>query len=134
MLLPRHGPCLKRQTILLQAEPATTLSGLASQTASGLLSVSGVLHARQGSATSSGLLSRMHSSLNPDEAREYVAKVADLLLEFSRADTIVKSHMCSISLLIRLLQMLNKLEAPILVKVNTPLPFASLLGQRNFDI
>jgi hypothetical protein len=38
-------------------------------------------------------------------------------LEFSCADTIVKSHMCSLSLLIRLFQMLNKLEAPILVKV-----------------
>jgi hypothetical protein len=101
--------------LLLQGESNTT--GVASQTASGVLSASGFPSVRPGSTTSSGLLLHMQSALNPDEAREYVIKVADLLLEFSCADTVVKSHMCSLSLLIRLFQMLNKLEAPILVKV-----------------
>lgn len=92
-------------------------SGLLSQSPSGLLSSSGVLNGRLGSATSSGLLSRMVSTLNADVAREYLGKVADLLLKFSHGDTVVKSHMCSISLLIRLFQMLNKLEPPILLRI-----------------
>jgi hypothetical protein len=103
------------KTLSNTGESNTT--GVASQTASGVLSASGFPSVRPGSTTSSGLLLHMQSALNPDEAREYVIKVADLLLEFSCADTIVKSHMCSLSLLIRLFQMLNKLEAPILVKV-----------------
>ena len=103
-------------------QPATidgmaSTSGLASQTASGVLSGSGVLNARPGSATSSGLLCHMVSPWNADVAREYLEKVADLLLEFARADTTVKSHMCSQSLLSRLFQMFNKIEPPILVKV-----------------
>ncbi|CAI9114684.1 OLC1v1015464C1 [Oldenlandia corymbosa var. corymbosa] len=92
-------------------------SGLASQTASGVLSGSGVLNARPGSATSSGLLSHMVSPWNADVAREYLEKVADLLLEFARADTTVKSYMCSQSLLSRLFQMFNKIEPPILLKL-----------------
>eukprot|EP01018_Ginkgo_biloba_P027295 Gb_33894 [translate_table: standard] len=98
-------------------EGVASTSGLASQSASGVLSGSGVLNARPGSATSSGLLSQMVSSLNAEAATEYLEKVADLLLEFSRADTTVKSFMCSLSLLIRLFQMLNKLEPPILLKI-----------------
>lgn len=97
-------------------------SGLASQTASGVLSGSGVLNARPGSTTSSGLLSHMVSTFNADVAREYVEKVADLLLEFAGADTAVKSsYMCSQSLLSRLFQMFNRIEPPILLKVNEKL-------------
>ncbi|GMH12499.1 hypothetical protein Nepgr_014340 [Nepenthes gracilis] len=96
---------------------AVSMSGLASQTASGVLSGSGVLNARPGSATSSGLLSNMVSTMNADVAREYLEKVAELLLEFARADTIVKSHMCSQSLLTRLFHMFNRVEAPILLKL-----------------
>ncbi|KAL3504016.1 hypothetical protein ACH5RR_033857 [Cinchona calisaya] len=92
-------------------------SGLASQTASGVLSGSGVLNARPGSATSSGLLSNMVSPWNADVAREYLEKVADLLLEFAGADTTVKSYMCSQSLLSRLFQRFNKIEPPILLKL-----------------
>ncbi|KAH7840575.1 hypothetical protein Vadar_018785 [Vaccinium darrowii] len=92
-------------------------SGLASQTASGVLSGSGVLNARPGSTTSSGLLSHMVSTFNADVAREYVEKVADLLLEFAGADTTVKSFMCSQSLLSRLFQMFNRIEPPILLKL-----------------
>lgn len=98
-------------------EGVASTSGYASQSASGVLSGSGVLNARPGSATSSGLLSQMVPTLNAEVAREYLEKVADLLLEFTRADTTVKSHMCSLSLLIRLFQMLNKLESPILLKI-----------------
>lgn len=103
-------------------QPATidgvaSTSGLASQTASGVLSGSGVLNARPGSATSSGLLSHMVSPWNADVAREYLEKVADLLLEFAGADTTVKSYMCSQSLLSRLFQMFNKIEPPILLKL-----------------
>ncbi|CAL9120902.1 unnamed protein product [Musa textilis] len=97
-------------------EGAST-SGLASQAAAGVLSGSGVLNARPGSTTSSGLLSQMASSLNADVAREYLEKVADLLLEFSQANTLVKSYMCSQSLLARLFQMFNKMEPPILLKI-----------------
>ncbi|XP_026659914.2 MAP3K epsilon protein kinase 1-like isoform X4 [Phoenix dactylifera] len=92
-------------------------SGVASQTASGVLSGSGVLNARPGSTTSSGLLSQMVSSMSADVAREYLEKVADLLLEFAQADTIVKSYMCSQSLLTRLFQMFNRIEPPILLKI-----------------
>ncbi|KAK4484077.1 hypothetical protein RD792_011297 [Penstemon davidsonii] len=92
-------------------------SGLASLTASGVLSGSGVLNARPGSATSSGLLSHMVSPWNVDVAREYLEKVADLLFEFAAADTAVKSYMCSQSLLSRLFQMFNKIEPPILLKL-----------------
>lgn len=91
--------------------------GPASHTASGVLSGSGVLNARPGSATSSGLLSHMVSPWNVDVAREYLEKVADLLLEFSAADSAVKCFMCSQSLLSRLFQMFNKIEPPILLKV-----------------
>ncbi|EPS72830.1 hypothetical protein M569_01927 [Genlisea aurea] len=95
----------------------TSHSGLASQKASGVLSGSGVLNARSGSATSSGLLSHMVSTWNDDVAREYLEKVADLLLEFAAADTTVKSYMCSQSLLTRLFQMFNKIEPPILLRL-----------------
>ncbi|XP_059633399.1 MAP3K epsilon protein kinase 1-like [Cornus florida] len=98
-------------------EGASSTSGMASQTASGVLSGSGVLNARPGSATSSGLLSHTVSTLNADVAREYLEKVADLLLEFARADTTVKSYMCSQSLLSRLFQMFNRVEPPILLKL-----------------
>ncbi|XP_031500830.1 MAP3K epsilon protein kinase 1-like [Nymphaea colorata] len=98
-------------------EATVLASGLVSQTASGILSGSGVLNARPGSTTSSGLLSHMVSTLNADVAREYLQKVAELLFEFSRADTTVKSYMCSQGLLCRLFQMLNKIEPPILLKV-----------------
>lgn len=97
-------------------EGAST-SGIASQTASGVLSGSGVLNARAGSTTSSGLLSQMVSSWNADVAREYLEKVADLLLEFAQADSVVKTYMCSQSLLSRLFQMFNKIEPPILLKI-----------------
>lgn len=96
---------------------AASTSGIVSQTTSGVLSGSGVLNARPGSATSSGLLSHMVSSLNADVAREYLEKVADLLLEFAQADTTVKSYMCSQSLLSRLFQMFNRVEPQILLKV-----------------
>ncbi|KAK9115590.1 hypothetical protein Sjap_014537 [Stephania japonica] len=98
-------------------EGAASTSGIASQTASGVLSGSGVLNARPGSATSSGLLSNMVSTFNADAARDYLEKVADLLLEFARADTVVKLHMCTQSLLTRLFQMFNRVEPPILLKV-----------------
>ena len=102
----------------LSNEGAASTSGVASQTASGVLSGSGVLNARPGSATSSGLLSHMVSTLNADVAREYLEKVADLLLEFARADTTVKSYMCIHSLLSRLFQMFHRVEPPILLKVS----------------
>ncbi|KAL5697865.1 MAP3K epsilon protein kinase 1 [Ranunculus cassubicifolius] len=99
-------------------EGAASTSGVASQTASGVLSGSGVLNARPGSATSSGLLSHMLvSTVNVDLARDYLEKVADLMLEFARADTIVKSFMCTQSLLSRLFQMFNRVEPPILLKL-----------------
>ncbi|GAB4844259.1 MAP3K epsilon protein kinase 1 [Ancistrocladus abbreviatus] len=96
---------------------AASTSGLASQTASGVLSGSGVLNARPGSATSSGFLSNMVSTMSADVAREYLEKVAELLLEFAQADTTVKSYMCSQSLLTRLFRMFNRVEPPILLKL-----------------
>ncbi|KAF3548605.1 hypothetical protein DY000_02004127 [Brassica cretica] len=98
-------------------EGVASTSGIASQTASGVLSGSGVLNARPGSATSSGFLAHMVSTQSADVAREYLEKVADLLLEFARADTTVKSYMCSQSLLSRLFQMFNRVEPPILLKI-----------------
>ena len=97
-------------------EGAST-SGAASQTASGVLSGSGVLNLRPGSTTSSGPLAQMFSSMSADVAREYLEKVTDLLLEFAQADTVVKSLMASQSLLARIFQMFNKIEPPILLKV-----------------
>ncbi|GJN26155.1 hypothetical protein PR202_gb14064 [Eleusine coracana subsp. coracana] len=97
-------------------EGAST-SGAASQTASGVLSGSGVLNLRPGSTTSSGPLAQMFSSMSADVAREYLEKVADLLLEFAQADTVVKSLMSTQSLLARLFQMFNKIEPPILLKI-----------------
>ncbi|XP_071693816.1 MAP3K epsilon protein kinase 1-like isoform X2 [Rutidosis leptorrhynchoides] len=98
-------------------EGGASTSGIVSQTASGVLSGSGVLNARPGSATSSGLLSHMVPPWNADVAREYLEKVADLLLEFAGADSTVKSYMCLQSLLSRLFQMFNKIEPPILLKL-----------------
>ncbi|XP_042454859.1 MAP3K epsilon protein kinase 1-like [Zingiber officinale] len=92
-------------------------SGLVSQNTTGILSGSGVLNARPGSTTSSGLLSQMVSSSNADVTREYLEKVADLLLVFAQAHTLVKSYLCSQSLLTRLFQMFNKMELPILLKI-----------------
>ncbi|KAH1224345.1 MAP3K epsilon protein kinase 1 [Glycine max] len=112
-----HKVTPKKLGTLGSSEGAASTSGIASQTASGVLSGSGVLNARPGSATSSGLLSHMVSSLNAEVAREYLEKVADLLLEFAQADTTVKSYMCSQSLLSRLFQMFNRVEPPILLKI-----------------
>lgn len=119
---------------LISNEGAASTSGIASQTASGVLSGSGVLNARPGSATSSGLLSHMVSTLNADVAREYLAKVADLLLEFAQADTTVKSYMCSQSLLNRLFQMFNRVEPPILLKVCEHESFIHLFGLVTFEL
>lgn len=112
-----HKTATKKMGTLSSNEGAASMSGIVSQTASGVLSGSGVLNARPGSATSSGLLSHMVSTLNADVAREYLEKVADLLLEFAQADTTVKSYMCSQSLLSRLFQMFNRIEPPILLKI-----------------
>lgn len=113
-----HKTVSKKIGPLASNEGAASTSGIASQTASGVLSGSGVLNARPGSATSSGLLSHMVSTLNADVARDYLEKVADLLLEFAQADTTVKPYMCSQSLLSRLFQMFNRVEPPILLKVH----------------
>ncbi|KAI3728539.1 hypothetical protein L6452_17176 [Arctium lappa] len=117
--MPRtpHKLVNKKAGVVASNEGGASTSGIASQTASGVLSGSGVLNARPGSATSSGLLSHMVSPWNADVAREYLEKVADLLLEFAGADSTVKSYMCSQSLLSRLFQMFNKIEPPILLKL-----------------
>ncbi|XP_015575815.1 MAP3K epsilon protein kinase 1 isoform X3 [Ricinus communis] len=112
-----HKMVNKKVGALGSNDGAASTSGLASQTTSGVLSGSGVLNARPGSATSSGLLSHMVSTMNAEAARDYLEKVADLLLEFSQADTTVKSYMCSQSLLSRLFQMFNRIEPPILLKI-----------------
>ncbi|KAG6718191.1 hypothetical protein I3842_04G138100 [Carya illinoinensis] len=112
-----YKTAVKKGGPMASNEGAASTSGIVSQSASGVLSGSGVLNARPGSATSSGLLSHMVSTLNADVAREYLEKVADLLLEFAQADTIVKSYMCSQSLLSRLFQMFNRVEPPILLKI-----------------
>ncbi|KAK6931863.1 Protein kinase domain [Dillenia turbinata] len=118
-LAPRssHKAVNKKLGPIASNEGASSISGVLSQTASGVLSGSGVLNARPGSAASSGLLSHMVSTLNADVAREYLEKVADLLLEFAQADTTVKSYMCTPSLLNRLFQMFNRVEPPILLKL-----------------
>ncbi|XP_037495909.1 MAP3K epsilon protein kinase 1 [Jatropha curcas] len=117
--IPRvsHKTVNKKLGTLASNDGAASTSGIASQTTSGVLSGSGVLNARPGSATSSGLLSHMVSTMNAEVARDYLEKVADLLLEFSQADTTVKSYMCSQSLLSRLFQMFNRIEPPILLKL-----------------
>ncbi|KAF2322759.1 hypothetical protein GH714_030307 [Hevea brasiliensis] len=112
-----HKTVNKKPGTQASNDGAASTSGIASQTTSGVLSGSGILNARPGSATSSGLLSHMVSTMNADVARDYLEKVADLLLEFSQADTTVKSYMCSQSLLNRLFQMFNRIEPPILLKV-----------------
>ncbi|ESQ48658.1 hypothetical protein EUTSA_v100199260mg, partial [Eutrema salsugineum] len=71
----------------------------------------------EGAASTSGIASQTASGVLSDVAREYLEKVADLLLEFARADTTVKSYMCSQSLLSRLFQMFNRVEPPILLKI-----------------
>ncbi|XP_016735815.1 MAP3K epsilon protein kinase 1 isoform X1 [Gossypium hirsutum] len=112
-----HKSASKKVGQLAFYEGAASRSGIASQTTSGVLSGSGVLNARPGSTTSSGLLSNMVSTMNVDVAGEYLEKVADLLLEFAQADTTVKSYMCSQSLLNRLFQMFNRIDPPILLKI-----------------
>ncbi|XP_074307705.1 MAP3K epsilon protein kinase 1-like isoform X2 [Silene latifolia] len=112
-----HKTAVKKLGSLTSNDGAASTSGLASQTASGVLSGSGVLNARPGSAASSGLLSHMVSASNSDVSREYLEKVAELLLEFAKADTTVKSYMCSQSLLTRLFHMFNRVEPPILLKL-----------------
>jgi len=97
-------------------DPVTPVSGLGSPRVSGVLSGSGVLNARTGSAASSRHLSHM-VSVNIDVAKEYLEKVAELLLAFAQADTVVKSYMCSQSLLTLLFHMFNRVEPPILLKV-----------------
>ncbi|CAN8260071.1 unnamed protein product [Cochlearia groenlandica] len=113
---PTYSSKTMRKKVMATEGIAST-SGIASQTASGVLSGSGVLNARPGSATSSGLLANMVSTLSAEVTREYLEKVAALLLEFARADTTVKSYMCSQSLLSRLFQMFNRVEPPILLKI-----------------
>ncbi|KAL0358230.1 UNVERIFIED_CONTAM: MAP3K epsilon protein kinase [Sesamum calycinum] len=92
-------------------------SRLVMRTTSGMLSSPDVLNCKPESETSSSLLSHAVSPWNVDIAREYLEKVADLLLEFAAADTTVKSYMCSQSLLSRLLQMFDNIESQILLKL-----------------
>ncbi|KAJ0242400.1 Protein kinase domain-containing protein [Hirschfeldia incana] len=70
--------------------------------------------ARPGRTTSSCSLAHMVSG---DVASEYLEKVADLLLVFARADSTVKSHMCSQILLSLLFTMFNRVEPLILLKI-----------------
>ncbi|XP_056845054.1 MAP3K epsilon protein kinase 1 [Raphanus sativus] len=70
--------------------------------------------ARPGSTTSSCSLAHIFSG---DVASEYLEKAADLLLVFASADTTVKSHMCSQSLLTLLFNMFNRVEPHILLKI-----------------
>ncbi|KAL6005743.1 hypothetical protein ACLOJK_006316 [Asimina triloba] len=86
-----------------------------SQATSNTLPGSSILNARTGCNASCGL-SPETTTVDTSVAREYLEKVADLLLEFAQADTRVKSHMCRINLLNRLFYMLKKLEIPILLK------------------
>ncbi|GAB4850649.1 MAP3K epsilon protein kinase 1 [Ancistrocladus abbreviatus] len=116
------APRLSLQTVSkkigsLAPDRAASTSGPALQMECGLLSVSGVLNDGSGSAMSSDLLSNMVSTMNADITRGYVEKVVDLLLEFAQADTTVKSYMSSQSLLTRLFHMFNRVEPPILLKV-----------------
>ncbi|KAF8094221.1 hypothetical protein N665_0367s0009 [Sinapis alba] len=106
---------MPRYSSKTMSKKGMAIEGVAS--ASGVLSGSGVLNARLGSDTSSGLLSQMVTTLSAELASQYLEKVADLLLEFARADTTVKSYMCSQSLLSRLFQMFNRVEPPILLKI-----------------
>ncbi|XP_023642003.1 MAP3K epsilon protein kinase 2 isoform X2 [Capsella rubella] len=115
-MMPRYASNAMTKKVMAIERVAST-GEIASQTASGVLSGSGVLNARPGSTTSSGLLAHMVSTLSADVARAYLEKVADLLLEFARADTTVKSYMCSQSLLSRLFQMFHRVEPPILLKI-----------------
>jgi hypothetical protein len=110
---PRYSSKTMTKKVMAIERVASTC-GIASQTASGVLSGSGVLNARPGSTTSSGLLAH---ALSADVSMDYLEKVADLLLEFARAETTVKSYMCSQSLLSRLFQMFNRVEPPILLKI-----------------
>ncbi|CAI8617214.1 unnamed protein product [Vicia faba] len=73
----------------------------------------GTFGSSEGAASTSGIASQTASEV----AKEYLEKVADLLLEFAQADTTVKSYMCSQSLLSRLFQMFNRVEPPILLKI-----------------
>ncbi|KAK9052628.1 hypothetical protein SSX86_029258 [Deinandra increscens subsp. villosa] len=114
---PHKLPNKKTGVVASKEGGGASTSVIASQTTSAVLSGSGVLNARPGSAASSGLLSHMVSPWNADVAREYLEKVADLLLEFAAADSTVKFCMCSQSLLSRLFQMFNKIQPPILLKL-----------------
>ncbi|KAK4793729.1 hypothetical protein SAY86_024164 [Trapa natans] len=113
-----QGMTLHKKTgQLLATDGVASSSGIFSQTTSGMLSGSGVLNARPASTASSGLLLQMVSTMNADVSREYLEKVADLLLEFAQADTTVKSRMCSQGLLNRLFQMFDRVTHPILLKI-----------------
>ncbi|CAD5322420.1 unnamed protein product [Arabidopsis thaliana] len=68
-------------------------------------------------ASTCGIASQTASGVLSDVSMDYLEKVADLLLEFARAETTVKSYMCSQSLLSRLFQMFNRVEPPILLKI-----------------
>ncbi|CAH8348983.1 unnamed protein product [Eruca vesicaria subsp. sativa] len=70
--------------------------------------------AAPGSTRSSRLLAHI---IFGDVASEYLEKVVDLLLVFAQADTTVKSHMCSQSLLSLFFLMFNRVEPPILLKI-----------------
>ena len=120
---PRYSSKTMTKKVMAIERVASTC-GIASQTASGVLSGSGVLNARPGSTTSSGLLAH---ALSADVSMDYLEKVADLLLEFARDETTVKSYMCSQSLLSRLFQMFNRVEPPILLKVLQNIFFVFLL-------
>lgn len=61
--------------------------------------------------------SRAISGISAEVARDYISRLAGLLLKFCQADSVVKAHVCSGSVLLRLFQLLGKLESPMLVKV-----------------
>ncbi|KAL9244242.1 hypothetical protein vseg_018039 [Gypsophila vaccaria] len=112
-----HKPAFKKLGSLTSNDGAVSKFERASLTTSCVLSGSGVLNARPGSTTSSGLLSHMVPALNSGVSGEYLEKVAELLLEFAQADTSVKSYMCTQSVLTRLFLMFNRVEPSILLKL-----------------
>eukprot|EP00850_Spirogloea_muscicola_P009747 SM000055S18281 [mRNA] locus=s55:503995:513174:+ [translate_table: standard] len=73
-----------------------------------------------------GAVENANAAVSADIARRYEGKAADLLLEFAQGDELVKGHICEPDLLLRLFQLIPRLQSYVLLKVLTTIQLLTM--------
>eukprot|EP00850_Spirogloea_muscicola_P007816 SM000040S14828 [mRNA] locus=s40:632092:641340:+ [translate_table: standard] len=73
-----------------------------------------------------GAVENANAAVSADIARRYEGKAADILLEFAQGDEVVKGHICEHGLLLRLFQLIPRLQSYVLLKVLTTIQLLTM--------